>query len=131
MTLRWKIDHDERLVTLKTSDELGFHELDAYLHDVANERALPFRKLWDAREGRTVLGEDEIDSYVATISRFMRWQPLGPYAVVVGPDQGLAHDRILSQLLLTRKRPIRLFSDIVEAQDWLRSQPVPGEEADA
>jgi hypothetical protein len=131
MTLRWKIDHDERLVTVKTSDELGFHELDAYLRDVANERALSFRKLWDAREGRTLLGGSEIDSYVATVSRFMRWQPLGPYAVVVGPDQGLAHDCLLSRLLATPQRPIRLFSDIVAAQDWLRAQPMPREGAGA
>jgi hypothetical protein len=129
MTLRWKIDHDERLVTVKTSDELGFHELEAYLRDVANERALSFRKLWDAREGRTLLGGDEIRSYVATVSRFMQWRPLGPYAVVVGPDQGLAHDSLLSRLLATRERSIRLFADIAKAQDWLRLQPLPGKEA--
>jgi len=129
MTLRWKIDHAERLVTVKTSDELGFHELEAYLRDVANERALSFRKLWDAREGRSQLGGDELDSYVATVSRFVQWQPLGPYAVVVGPDEGLAHDSLLSRLLATRQRPIRLFSDIVEAQDWLKAQPLPGETA--
>ncbi len=129
MTLRWKIDHAERLVTVKTSDELSFHELEAYLHDVANERTLSFRKLWDAREGHTLLGGSEIDSYVATIAGYRRWQPLGPYAVVVGVDQGLAHDSLLSRLLATREPPIRLFSDVAEATEWLRLQPLPGEEA--
>lgn len=129
MTLRWKIDHAERLVTLKTSDDLGFHELQAYLRDVADARALSFRKLWDARDGRSLLREDEIDSYVATITRYAAWQPLGPYAVVVGADEGHAHDSLLSRLLATRERPIRLFSDMVEAMDWLKAQPLPRDAA--
>jgi len=131
MTLRWKIDPAERLVTLKTSGDLGFHELEAYLRDVADARALSFRKLWDARDGRSLLRADEIDSYVATIERYALWQPLGPYAVVVGPDEGLAHDSLLSRLLSTPDRPIRLFSDVVEAQNWLKVQPLPRESAGA
>jgi hypothetical protein len=126
MTLHWKINHLECLVTLSTADALRFDEIEAYHRDLIDEHALSYRKLFDARAGSTALREEEIESYVSTVSRYSWRQELGPLAVVVGPDEGRAHDVMLSRLLLNRHRPIRMFFDLAEAHDWLKAQMVPG-----
>jgi len=89
-----------------------------------------YRKLLDAREGRSDLREDEVEAYTSELARQIWLDGLGPYAVVVGPDDGRAHESILNHFISLRSRPIRMFFSIDEAHDWLKSQPVPGDYSD-
>jgi len=128
MPLDWTISHDERLVTLKSEGALRYDEIERYLACVSAEGAMPYRKLFDARGGRSELNEQQMMSYAGSMSGYSQRDPLGPYAVVVGADRGRAHEPLLRLLILTRKqRPIRMFLDADEARDWLCKQPAPWE----
>ena len=122
-----KVLHTERLVVMKTEGEVTYEDLIDSLEGIGRERAFPYRKLLDARDGRSVMRADELDTYFALLARTFRWDDFGPYAIIVGPDDGVAHDALLSRFLTMGTRPIRFFFDLAEAQDWLKSQPVPGD----
>ncbi len=125
--ITWTVSHSERLVVLRIEGPLDYDDLQGALTDVIAEGGLPYRKLLDAREGHTVMRDDEAAAYASTLKYQARIDNLGPYAVVVGPDEGHAHDAILSRLLQLPVRPIRMFFSVDEAHDWLKSQPVPGD----
>jgi hypothetical protein len=127
MPIVWNVSHNERLVVLKTEGEVTYEDLIDSLESVGAERAFPYRKLLDAREGRSVMRADELDAYFALLSETFRRDDFGPYAIIVGADKGAAHDPLLSRLLTMGTRPIRIFFDPIEAQDWLKSLPVPGD----
>lgn len=127
MPITWTVSHSERLVILRIDGLLDYDDLQRSRTDVIAEGGLPYRKLLDAREGHTVMRDDEAAAYASTLKYQARIDNFGPYAVVVGPDEGHAHDAILSRLLQLRGRPIRMFFSVDEAQDWLKSQPVFGE----
>jgi hypothetical protein len=129
MPINWTVSHPERLVMLRTEGALDYGDVQASLAGVLAEGAQPYRKLLDAREGYTIMQDHEIAAYGAALKYQARVDNFGPYAIVVGSDEGHAHDPILSRLLLLRTRPIRMFFSIDEAHDWLKSQPVPGEYA--
>lgn len=119
--------HAERLVTLKTEAAVTYEDLVDCLEGVGRKGAFPYRKLLDARDGRSAIRAGELDAYFALLSQAFRRDDFGPYAIFVGADEGAAHNGFLSRLLTMGTRPIRLFFDSVEAQDWLKSQPVPGD----
>jgi hypothetical protein len=121
-----KVSHTERLVVLKTEGDVTYADVLENLKGIGAEHAYPYRKLLDARDGRSAMRADELDAYFALLERTFRWDDFGPYAIIVGPDEGAAHDAFLSRLLTMGTRPIRFFFDPIEAQDWLKSQPVPG-----
>jgi hypothetical protein len=126
MPISWKISHDERLVTVKSDGTLRYGDIKAYFTGMCEEGVLPYRKLFDARAGHTDLNDDEVGSYANDVFAVKRLGvSLGPYAIVVGDDQGEAHAPILRLLLLTRQREVRVFSDLDEARDWVRVQPLP------
>jgi len=126
MPINWNVSHSEQLVELRIDGILHYGDYEGALTGVLAESAMPYRKLLDAREGYTALHEDEIEAYTSALAHQARLDNFGPYAVVVGPDEGRAHDSIQSRFLLLRSRPIRMFFSVDEAYDWLRSQPVPG-----
>lgn len=102
MPLDWTISHDESLVTLRSEGALRYDEMERYLACVSAEGAMPYRKLFDARGGRSELNEQQMMSYAGNMSGYSQRDPLGPYAVVVDADRGRAHESLLRLLILTR-----------------------------
>lgn len=130
MSLDWTISHIERLVALTAADVLNFEELEAYLSALDAEHALTYRKLFDARAGRTHLTDREIGVYHERIFHLARLDPFGPLALVVGHDRGVLHEPLIRLLLVIHKREIRVFSELDEATDWIRVQPLPPPRSD-
>jgi hypothetical protein len=127
MPIFWKVSHIERLVTMRTEGDVTYVDLVDCLEGVSSTRAFPYRKLLDVRDGRSAMQSHELDAYFALLSQPFRREDFGPYAIIVGPDEGASHNSFLVRLLAMGTRPIRLFCDPIEAQDWLKSQPVPGD----
>lgn len=78
MPLDWTISHDERLVTLKSEGALRYDEIERYLACVSAEGAMPYRKLFDARGGRSELNEQQMMSYAGAcqaIPSEILWAP--------------------------------------------------------
>jgi hypothetical protein len=112
---------------LRTVGALDYDDFQSSLTGMLAEGAQAYRKLLDAREGCTVLRDDEIAVLAAALKYRARVDVFGPHAVVVGADEGRAHEAMLSRMLQLGTRPIRIFFTVEEAHDWLKSQPVPGD----
>jgi hypothetical protein len=92
---------------------------------VSAEGALGYRKLFDVREGRNDLSSSQLMAYAGSVTGYSQMVPLGPYAVVVGDDRGRGMAPLLRALFLAeRYRPIRMFSKVDKALDWLHRQPL-------
>jgi len=126
MPLNWNISHAEHLVTLVAAGIVGYDEVEAYLSAVSAEGALGYRKLFDVREGRNDLSSSQLMAYAGSVTGYSQMASLGPYAVVVGADRGRGMAPLLRALVLAeRYRPIRMFSKVDKALDWLHRQPLP------
>jgi hypothetical protein len=126
MSLTWNVSHDDQLVTIILIGALTYDAVETYLVAVRAESALGYRKLFDARQGYCDLTQSQLTSYLGSVSGYSRVSPLGPYAVVVGPDRGHSMAPALRILMLERSRPFRLFFDIDKARVWLSAHPIPG-----
>lgn len=125
MALHWNVDHARRLVTLKSEAVVRYSEIEDYMAALRGAGALSYRKLFDARDGHTEMTRQELMSYAGAIAGYSSIDRLGPYAVVVGRGSHRAHAPILTQMLVTETRPIRLFWEHDAALDWLCAQPLP------
>lgn len=124
MALKWSIAHAEQLVTLIASDVVRYDEVEAYLSAVSADGALSYRKLFDVRDGRNGMSSSQLMAYAGSVTGYSQMASLGPYAVVVGNDRGSAMAPLLRALFLAeRYRPIRMFSKVDKALDWLIRQP--------
>jgi hypothetical protein len=125
MPLNWNIAHAERLVTLIAAGIVGYDEIEAYLSAMSADGALSYRKLFDVREGRIDWSSSQLMAYAGSVTGYSQMAPLGPYAVVLGDDRGRGMAPLLRALVLAeRYRPIRMFSKVDKALDWLHRQPL-------
>lgn len=118
MPLQWNIFPVKRLVNLQSDGALRFSDLEAYLQALASESAFPYRKLFDARLGSTEMNESDVLSYAGMVSGYATLWQFGPCAVVAGGASVVAHRPLITQLLLTN-RPLRVFSKVADAEQWL------------
>ena len=123
MPLRWKISHDERLVTVTTEGPITLRDVEAYFDAVVVADAQPYAKLFDATGMVAELSDDDMMAIGARMSAYVhgQGQPGGPAAFVVTTD--LARDFIERYLnLMPSSRKALICQNVDEARRWLEEQ---------
>lgn len=119
--MHYFIDSKRRLVSVTAEDAITRADVDAYLEAVIGARALDYRKLFDWRAGTPAMDFPEVMSVLATVKSYHD-RPHGALAVVVSEQQRQSEElaRVLG-VLLSARRPMRVFSSMVTASRWLES----------
>ena len=121
--MRWKISHEERLVTVTTDGPLTLRDVEAYFDAVVVADAQPYAKLFDGTGMVVQFSDDDVMAIGARMSAYVRdqGQPGGPAAFVVTDDT--ARDFIERYLnLMPSTRRAMICETIDEARRWLDEQ---------
>lgn len=118
MPLRWTISHADRMVEAVASGHAGLQDIELYLDDVMVSDALPYRKLFDASQVTSGLGDDDMMMLGARLSAYTGLGPIGPLAIVA-PATAVRQQARLFATLAPADRPLKIFKTVKAARKWL------------
>jgi hypothetical protein len=123
MPIHSTFSHTRRLViAIAKGDVLPAEVLD-YLDRLDKGGARPYGKIFDVTAIETPFSPDSIKAFAELVRERELEGPVGPVAIVVGNEEGLAKARLFAATASVR-RPIRIFRDQHEARKWLdRMEP--------
>lgn len=122
--ISFTIDHAERLVHARTHDVVTLKDWEDYLDQVVVQGAMPYRKLYDNRQGTFVYNDGDEIRVAARVSAYAHFEPRGPVAVIAVSDESVAIARRVMNLG-NATRPTKLFHSEPAARKWLFEQPLP------
>ena len=114
--------HLDKMIIGKTEGDVTLADIEGYLDDVVKARAVPYRKIFDASSGTSVLSPEDVVTLRNKLAEFTQKRDnVGPFAVVTGGNrQGRMAD--ICQTITTANRPMRIFADIQAARQWLEER---------
>jgi hypothetical protein len=114
----FKIDHDKRFVIVRAHGVVVLQEILDYFDALVVQDAMPYPKLFDARDAVPNLNDDEVMVLGARVSAYAAHEPRGAIAAVATTREASAMlQRFMN--LGGPERPMRLFASIEEARSWL------------
>jgi hypothetical protein len=122
MPLHWTIDSKERLVVAVVDGEVARAEIQTYLDALVGAKALTYRKLFDASQGDTTMGPEEMMALGVMFRSFHARGEVGPLAIVVPDNKIELVSRVLG-ILAAADRPMRVFRETEPARRWIESLP--------
>jgi hypothetical protein len=118
--VQYDIDHTERFVRVRAYGVVRLSEILDYFDALVLQGAMPYPKLFDAREADPDLTDDDVMILGARVSAYAAMDPRGPVAAVaVTKKAGDILQRFMN--LGGAQRPMRLFASVEEARAWLLS----------
>jgi hypothetical protein len=118
--IQFEIDHAERFVRARAYGVVRLAEILDYFDALVLQDAMPYPKLFDAREAEPDLSDDDVMILGARVSAYAVLEPRGPVAAVAVTKQ--ASDILQRFMNLgAPRRPMRLFTSVEEAHAWLLS----------
>ena len=119
--MHYVIDSKRRVVSVTAEGAITRADVDAYLEAVIGAKAIEYRKLFDWRAGTPAMDFAEMMSVLA-MARSYHDRPHGALAVVVSERQRQSEElaRVLG-VLLSARRPLRVFSSVLTARRWLEA----------
>jgi hypothetical protein len=122
MPMHFNIDHARRFVDVKGSGDMVLQDVTDYFDALVIEGGLPYRKLIDLRGVVPRMSDDDIMVLGARVSAYAHLEPRGPIAVVsTAHETDLFVRRFMN--LGGAKRPMRLFTSMDDARQWLQETP--------
>jgi hypothetical protein len=82
---------------------------------------MPYRKLFDGREGTSSMSANEMLAICVKIRSYQQEGPMGAMAVIATAEQTVAFARVLGALAVAQ-RPIKVFDNPRPAQLWIEAQ---------
>lgn len=125
MPLYWTIDSRKRLFTGIGEGDVTLEDALSLLEALAGARALSYRKLFDGRAVQSGMTMDELLALCAKIRTYHEQGPLGAVAMVGTPEQTVKFARLLGALA-SADRPMKVFSSLRQARNWLDQQAMTG-----
>ena len=123
MAFHWKIDSQEKLITIVAEGDVTRAEVGAFLDVLEGIEGFSYRKLFDGTSADTKMSPDEILALgVRMRAAHTHDRTLGALAAVVPDDKVELVSRVLG-MLAAAKRPMRVFSTLPPAEEWLQRQP--------
>jgi hypothetical protein len=122
MPVRFTIDHVERYVTVRAEGIVVLDEILDYFDALVTQDAMPYRKLFDARNAEPRLSDDDVMALGARVSAYAELEPRGPIAAVAPPGEAA---NVLRRFMNLggAARAMRLFHSVDQARKWLAEQP--------
>ena len=128
MPLQWTIDVENRFMTAVATGDVTRAEVDGFLDAVMANKALGYRKLFDAGRADTSMDPGDLVA-LGTRMRSMHFEgAMGPLALVAPAGQGEPLERLFG-MIAAADRPMRLFRKVGRARLWIEEQvsrAVPG-----
>lgn len=122
MPFHWKIDSQQKLITVVAEGDVTKAEVDSFLDVLHGTDSYDYCKLFDGSSGDTRMPpEDMLALGVRMRSMHIEGRALGALAVVVPDDKVDLVSRVLG-MLAAAKRPMRVFSELSQAKDWIERQ---------
>ena len=116
----FEIDHTKRFVRVRAHGVVILREILDFFDALVVQDAMPYPKLFDAREAEPDLSDDDVMTLGARVSAYAAMDPRGPVAAVaVTKKAGDILQRFMN--LGGAQRPMRLFASVEEARAWLLS----------
>lgn len=121
MPVQYDIDHTKRFVGVRVHGVVVLQEILDYFDALVVQDAMPYPKLVDAREAEPHLSDADVMVLGARVSAYAAYDPRGPVAAVATDRQaGYILQRFMN--LGSAQRPMRLFSSVDEAREWLEER---------
>lgn len=121
MPIHVDIDHTMRLVTAKADGAVYLQDMLDYFDALVTAGAMPYAKLFDARELDSRLSDDEMQVLGARVRANAVYDPRGAIAAVAtAPAARAAIERF--RALGGARRPVELFATVEGARAWLASR---------
>lgn len=121
MPIRLEIDHAKRFVTVRSEGLVVLQDMLDYFDALVAAGAMPYAKLFDAREADSRLNDDDLQVLAERIRANAVHDPRGPIAVVATtPESRAAVQRF--KALGGARRPIEVFATVEGARAWLAAR---------
>jgi len=121
MPVTFTIDHDRRFAHARAEGVVGVKDVEAFLDAAVLENALPYRKLFDARQATFRYNGADVAVLAARVNLLAHIDRRGALALVTSARYAELAERFLT--LGRGDRPARAFRDEDEAMRWLQEQP--------
>lgn len=119
MPLHWTAQSTPPLVTIVADGDITRADLESLFAFVHRAGLMPWRKLFDGRNGQGVFTLEDVEAIGARIREAAGTQEVGPLAFVL-PTQGEKPElRRLLGLIAAAQRPMRLFRRVAPARRWI------------
>ena len=120
MSLFWTIDSAFRFVGVLAQGDVVRADVEQLLDAMASQEAMGYRKLFDALEGDTSMGPEDLLALGIRMRSFHGKAPMGPLALVLPDDKAHIIMPVLG-MLASADRPMKIFADHKKARHWLTS----------
>lgn len=118
MPLHWTMESKIQLVTVVAEGDVTRSDVEAYIAMSSGANVLEWRKLFDARKGRAIFTDQDVNALGARIREGAAVRVVGPLAFVMPEVETPQLMRFLG-FLAAAKRPMRLFHEIAPARRWI------------
>ena len=120
--MQFTIDHAKRFVDVRGIGVVVVQDIIDYFDALVTDGGMPYRKMIDLRGVTAQLSDDDMMTLGARVSAYANMEPRGPIAVVsTASETDIFIRRFMN--LGGAKRPMRLFSSMDAARQWLQAAP--------
>ena len=121
MPLRWKIDPTQRFMLVRSSGDVSRAEVEELIDAIVDNGALGFDKLVDGSAAMTSMSDEEMLTLGMRFRELHTGAAVGALAMVMPVDRGDRMQRMLG-MIAAADRPMRVFTDLDEAEAWLEKK---------
>ncbi|HLG45604.1 MAG TPA: hypothetical protein VKY24_05115 [Reyranella sp.] len=121
MPIHWTISKPNRLVVAVCKDVVTRRDIETYLDAVVVADLLSFRKIFDLTQAEVDLPDDDMMALGARIRAYATTGAIGPLAIVAATPESYERAHLFAALA-DAQRPIRIFTELHKARQWLDAQ---------
>jgi hypothetical protein len=119
MPLHWTAQSNPPLVTIVAEGDVTRGDIESLFAFLVRAGLVPWRKLFDGRNGQGVFTLEEVEAIGARIREAAGAQEVGPLAFVMPTGGEKPELRRLLGLIAAAQRPMRLFRRVAPARRWI------------
>ena len=124
MPLYWKIDSKSQLIMITGEGDIQMTDATGLIDAISGTKTTHYRKVFDGRNATTQMSADEVLAIGSKIRSQHAEGTMGALAVIAKPEQTVAYARLLG-VLAAAPRPIKVFDNPRQAQNWIEAQSHP------
>jgi hypothetical protein len=118
MPITWTVSHPSRLVVAVAEGDISAADVLAYVDEIDQAGAMPYRKLFDLSGVFAILPTEDVRLVGMRVVALSGDKPTGPLAIVVASDAVEELAKVF-EATATTKRPLQIFRDFHAARAWL------------
>jgi len=118
MPITWTVSHPARLVVAVAKGDISAADMLAYLDEIDQAGAMPYRKVFDLTGVVATLPTEDVRLVGMRVVALSGDKPTGPLAIVVASDAIAELAKVFEATAVT-KRPLQIFRDLHTARAWL------------